>query len=65
MADANTLDYVIVGSGAGGSTLAYRLGENPDVKILVLEAGGNATESPMWPAIQSPYRWNELLLTEA
>ena len=64
MADVNTFDYVIVGSGAGGSTLAYRLGENPDAKILVLEAGGNATESPMWPAIQSPNRWNELLLTE-
>ncbi|MGE3911362.1 MAG: GMC family oxidoreductase [Chloroflexota bacterium] len=64
MADANTFDYVIVGSGPGGATLAYRLGEQPDVKILILEAGTDATRSAMFPAIESPFRWNELLLTE-
>jgi len=64
MADVETFDFVIVGSGAGGATLAYRLGELPDVKILVLEAGVDATKSAMWPAVQSPFRWNELLLTE-
>lgn len=64
MADVDTYDFVIVGSGAGGSTLAYRLGELADAKILVLEAGDDATKSPMWPAVQSPFRWNELLLTE-
>lgn len=33
-------DYVIIGSGTAGSTLAARLTENPDVRVLVLESGG-------------------------
>jgi choline dehydrogenase len=55
-----TFDFIIVGSGAAGATLAYRLSELADAKILVLEAGGTQN----WESIQTPYRWNELLLTE-
>lgn len=37
-------DYVIVGSGAGGGTLAARLAEAGDVSVCLLEAGGD----PLW-----------------
>jgi len=50
-------DYVIVGAGSAGCTLAYRLGEDRDVRVLVLEAGG-------WdrsPWIHIPLGWGKIL----
>jgi choline dehydrogenase len=40
----NTYDFIIIGSGAAGSIMAARLGENKKYKILVLETGHDNRE---------------------
>ncbi len=56
-ASAGSYDYVIVGAGSAGCTLAARLTEDPGVSVLLLEAGG-ADRNP-WLAI--PLAWGRVL----
>lgn len=52
----SAFDYVIVGAGSTGCTLAGKLAQNPKLKILILEAGG----SDLHPMIRMPIGYGKL-----
>jgi choline dehydrogenase len=53
-------DYVVVGAGSAGCVLAARLSEDPDVRVALVEAGGEDTQ----PEIRIPAIFPIMFKTE-
>ncbi|EDW51057.1 glucose dehydrogenase [FAD, quinone] [Drosophila sechellia] len=56
-------DFVVIGAGSAGSVVASRLSENPDWRVLVLEAGGDPPIESELPALffglqHTNFTWN-------
>ena len=53
MASLGTFDYIIIGGGTAGCVLANRLSTDPDIRVLLLEAGGK--DNYIWVKIPVGY----------
>lgn len=57
MASEQSYDYIVIGAGSAGCTIASRLSEDPAINVLLLEAGGSDRD----PLIRVPIGWGKIL----
>ncbi|KAH6643473.1 hypothetical protein BKA67DRAFT_542424 [Truncatella angustata] len=62
MASQQSADFIIAGGGTAGLVVASRLSEDPNVRVLVLEAGEDLTADPR---VNIPAFWTTLLGSDA
>ncbi len=55
----NEFDYIVCGSGSSGSVVAGRLSSNPDLRVLLLEAGGDDDNE----LVMDPNQWMSIFGT--
>ncbi|TFV90156.1 GMC family oxidoreductase [Oxalobacteraceae bacterium OM1] len=53
-------DFIVCGAGSAGSVVAARLASNPEVNVLLIEAGGSDTQ----PEVMEPALWPHNLDSE-
>ncbi|OBZ79543.1 Glucose oxidase [Grifola frondosa] len=61
----HTFDYIVVGGGLAGITVAARLSETPSISVLLIEAGGDDRNNPeiydifeFGQALNGPLDWS-------
>jgi choline dehydrogenase len=60
-ANGKTFDYIVVGAGLAGTTVAARLAENSAISVLLIEAGGDDRDDPR---VYDIYEYSQAFNTE-